>query len=62
MRLIAERPARVYGETLAATTGIQLCGEPTGAVLKMLERRAGAGPPVTVKAHHLGGFTRTRSS
>jgi hypothetical protein len=37
-------------------------GEPSDAVLEMLRRQAGAGVPMTVKRHHLGGFTRVRTS
>jgi hypothetical protein len=35
-------------------------GEPSDAVLEMLSRQAGAGVPLTVKRHHLGGFTRAQ--
>jgi hypothetical protein len=34
-------------------------GTPSDAVLEMLRRQAGAGVPLTVHRHHLGGFTRT---
>ena len=60
MQLIAERAASAYAETLEATTSIQLYGEPSRAVLEMLEGQAGAGIPITVRPNHLGGFTRTR--
>jgi hypothetical protein len=58
MRVIAERAARAYAQTLEATTSIQVYGEPSDAVLGMLSRQAGAGVPLTVKRHHLGGFSR----
>jgi hypothetical protein len=58
MDVIAERAAAAYGETIAATTSIQVFGTPTDAVLDTLERQAGAGVPLTVKSFHLGGFTR----
>jgi hypothetical protein len=58
MEIIAERAAAAYAETLEATTGIQVFGTPSDAVLRMLELQAGAGVPVLVKPHHLGGFTR----
>ena len=58
MSAVAERAARAYAETLEATTSIQVYGEPSEAVLKMLRHQAGTGVPLTVKRHHLGGFTR----
>jgi hypothetical protein len=58
MEIVAERAASAYAETLEATTGIQVFGPPSDAVVEMLRRQAGAGVPLRVKAHHLGGFTR----
>jgi hypothetical protein len=62
MSVVAERAARAYAETLEATTSIQVYGEPSAVVLNMLSRQAGAGFPLTVKRHHLGGFTRAPTS
>ena len=62
MRTVAERAARAYVETLEATTSIEVYGTPSEAVLQMLSRQAGAGVPLVVKRHHLGGFTRTTST
>ena len=62
MQVVAERAARAYAETLEATTSVQVYGEPSGAVLEMLRRQAGAGVPMTVKRQHLGGFTRIQRS
>jgi hypothetical protein len=58
MGVVAERAASAYAETVDATTSIQVYGEPGDAVLQMLSRQAGAGIPMVVKRHHLGGFTR----
>jgi hypothetical protein len=58
MRTVAERAASAYAETLEATTSIQVYGTPSQAVLQMLTRQAGAGVPLVIKPHHLGGFTR----
>ena len=58
MRVVAERAAAAYAETVAATTSIQVFGTPSTAVLETLERQTGAGVPLTVKSLHLGGFTR----
>jgi hypothetical protein len=61
MNTVAESAARAYAETLEATTSIQVYGLPSDAVLEMLSRQAGAGVPLVVKRHHLGGFTRART-
>jgi hypothetical protein len=58
MEVVAERAATAYAETLEATTGIQVFGTPSNAVVEMLRRQAGAGVPLSVKPNHLGGFTR----
>ena len=58
MEVVAERAAAAYTETVDATTGIQVFGTPSNTVLEMLRRQAGAGVPLSVKPHHLGGFTR----
>jgi hypothetical protein len=58
MEVVAERAARAYAETLEATMSIQVYGEPSDAVLEMLSRQAGAGVPMMVKRHHIGGFSR----
>jgi hypothetical protein len=62
MEVVGERAARAYAETLEATTSIAVYGEPSDAVLAMLSRQAGAGVPMVVNRHHLGGFTRARPS
>jgi hypothetical protein len=62
MQVVAERAAQAYAETLEATTSIQVFGQPSDAVLEMLRRQAGAGIPLTVHRHHLGGFTRAETS
>jgi hypothetical protein len=62
MEVVGEHAARAYAETLEATTSIAVYGEPSNAVLTMLSRQGGAGVPMVVKRHHLGGFTRTRPS
>jgi hypothetical protein len=58
MKLIAERAASAYADTIDATTNIQAFGTPSGAVTDMLHLQAGAGVPLSIKPHHLGGFTR----
>ena len=58
METVAERAASAYAETLEATTGIQVFGKPSDAIVEMLRRQAGAGLPLSVMPHHLGGFMR----
>jgi hypothetical protein len=60
MKVVAERAARAYAETLEATTSIQVFGQPSHSMLQMLSRQAGSGVPMTVKRHHIGGFSRIR--
>jgi hypothetical protein len=58
MQVVAERAAAAYAETVEATTGIQVFGTPSNAVVEMLGHQAGAGVPLSVKPFHLGGFVR----
>jgi hypothetical protein len=62
MNLVRERAERAYAETLDATTSIQVYGTPSDAVLQMLRAQAGSGVSLSVKRHHLGGFTRAQAS
>jgi hypothetical protein len=62
MGVVGERAERAYAETLEGTTSIQVYGTPSDTVLEMLRQQAGSGVPLTVKPHHLGGFTRTTAS
>ena len=59
MWIVADLAARAYAETLEATTSVHVFGEPSDAVIEMLERQAGAGVALTLRREHLGGFTRT---
>jgi hypothetical protein len=59
MELIRERAEQAYAETLDATIRIQVFGEPTPALLKMLRERASSGVEISVNGEHLGGFTRS---
>jgi len=56
--VVADLAANAYAETVDATTYIQVFGTPSNAVVEMLRRQAGAGVPLSVKPHRLGGFTR----
>jgi len=58
MGLIREHAASAYGETLEATTAVQVFRTPDDAILDMLRQQAGAGVEITIKPYHLAGFTR----
>jgi hypothetical protein len=58
MELIGERAASAYADTIDATTNIDVFGTPSDTVTDMLRRQAGARVPLSIKPHHLGGFTR----
>jgi hypothetical protein len=60
MQVVRERAALAYAETLEATTSIQVFGTPNHSILEMLRQQAGSGIPLSIKPHHLGGFTRLR--
>jgi len=62
MGVVQERASQAYGETLDATTSIQVFGTSTQTILEMLKRQAGAGVQYSVKQLHLGGFTRTSTA
>jgi hypothetical protein len=62
LETIAERAAGAYAGTIDATRSIQVFGTPDGAVIQLLRRQAGAGVPLNIKPHHLGGFTRAHVS
>jgi hypothetical protein len=61
MGVVRERAGRAYAETVDATTSIQVYGTSSDAVLQMLRQQAGSGVPLSVRPHHLGGFTRVRT-
>jgi hypothetical protein len=58
LRVIGDRARAAYGDTLEGTTGIQVYGAPSDAILQLLSQQAGSGVPLRVSTHHLGGFTR----
>lgn len=71
MGIVRERATQAYAETLDTTTyaetldttvSIQVFGTPDDAVLATLAQQRGSGVRLTVKAHHLGGFTRASLS
>ncbi len=57
-RVIHEHNRRAFGQFIDATTSLQIYGAPSDAILKRASQHAASGVPVSVKAEHLGGFTR----
>ena len=62
MGVVRERAERAYAETLEGTTSVQVYGTPSDGILEMLRQQAGSGVALTVRPHHLGGFTRANAS
>jgi hypothetical protein len=60
MQVVAERAADAYATTLDATTGVQVFGVPSDAVIEVLRAQAGAGVRIDSFPEHLGGFTRLK--
>jgi hypothetical protein len=62
MGVVRERAERAYAETLEGTTSVQVYGTPSDGIVEMLRQQAGSGVALTVRPHHLGGFTRAKAS
>lgn len=60
LRIVAERAAAAYAETLDATLHIQIYGPLDPKLLASFRAQTGDAVTVTVAAEHLGGFTRLR--
>jgi hypothetical protein len=59
MQVARDHISEAYQSTLEKTERIDIYGEPSDAVLETIRQLAGSGVPLSVKTHHLGGFTRT---
>jgi quinol monooxygenase YgiN len=62
MQVAREHISEAYQSTLEKTERIDVYGKPSDTVLEMISQLAGSGVPLSVKAHHLGGFTRSSAS
>jgi hypothetical protein len=60
MQVLSEKISQAY-EFLERTERIEVYGTPSDQVLKMMRPLAGSGVPLSVKANHLGGFTRAKA-
>ena len=62
MQVARDHISEAYQSTLEKTKGIEVYGKPSDAVLELIRQLAGSGVPLSVKAHHLGGFTRSSAA
>jgi hypothetical protein len=54
--------SEAYQSVVEKTERIDIYGNPSDTVLEMIRQLAGSGVPLNVKAHHLGGFTRSSAA
>lgn len=59
MQVAREHIGEAYRSVLEETERIDVYGDPSDAVMETIRQLAGSGVPLSVKAHHLGGFTRS---
>jgi quinol monooxygenase YgiN len=59
MQVAREHISEAYQSTLEKTERIDVYGKPSDTVLEMISQLAGSEVPLSIKAHHLGGFTRS---
>jgi hypothetical protein len=62
MQVARDHISEAYQSVLEKTKRIDVYGKPSDAVLQMISRLAGSEVPRSVKAHHLGGFTRSSAA
>jgi quinol monooxygenase YgiN len=62
MQVAREHISEAYQSTLEKTERIDVYGKPSDTVLEMISQLAGSEVSLSVKAHHLGGFTRYSAS
>ena len=58
MQVARNHISQAYQSVLEETKRIEVYGTPSDAVLETIRQLAGSGVPLSVKARHLGGFTR----
>jgi quinol monooxygenase YgiN len=61
MQVARDHISEAYQSVLEKTKRIDVYGTPSGQVLEMMRQLAGSGVPLTIKANHLGGFTRAKA-
>ena len=61
MQVARDHISEAYQSVLEKTKRIDVYGKPSDTVLEMISQLAGSEVPLSVKAHHLGGFTRSNA-
>jgi hypothetical protein len=59
MQVAREHISEAYQSVLEKTQRIDVYGKLSDTVLGMIRQLAGSEVPLSVKTHHLGGFTRS---
>jgi quinol monooxygenase YgiN len=59
MQVARDHISEAYQSVLAKTKRIDVYGKPSDTALEMIRQLAGSEVPLSLKANHLGGFTRS---
>jgi quinol monooxygenase YgiN len=59
MQVARDHISEAYQSVLEKTKRIDVYGKPSDTALEMIRQLAGSEVPLSVKANHLGGFTRS---
>jgi hypothetical protein len=59
MQVARDHISEAYQSVLEKTKRIDVYGKPSDTALEMIRQLAGSGVPLSLKANHLGGFTRS---
>lgn len=62
MQVVRDHISEAHQSVVEKTERIDIYGNPSDAVLEMIRQLAGSEVPLNVKAHHLGGFTRSSAA
>lgn len=62
MQVARDHISEAYQSVVEKTERIDIYGNPSDAVLEMIRQVAESEAPLNVKAHHLGGFTRSSAA
>jgi quinol monooxygenase YgiN len=62
MQVARDHISEAYLSVLEKTERIDVYGKPSDQVLETIKQLAGSGVPLSVKANHLGGFTRSNAA
>jgi quinol monooxygenase YgiN len=62
MQVARDHISEAHQSVLEKTERIDIYGNPSDTVLEMIRQVAEAEAPLNVKAHHLGGFTRSSAA